>query len=115
MGYHKIGSIDGFNSSTYLMLEDRAFVIVPGNSSGSRNPPNAAFYCRKISFFQCSPVRLANLSTLKTQCQSKCKCPEVQLYVHIFSSPHQQLPDRSKNSMSAIRTQHLPSLSLLAR
>ena len=32
--YHKAGSIDGFSSSTYLLLKDRAFVIVLGNSSG---------------------------------------------------------------------------------
>jgi len=32
--YHKAGSIDGFSSSAYLLLKDRAFVIVLGNSSG---------------------------------------------------------------------------------
>jgi len=32
--YHKAGSIDGFSTSTYLLLKDRAFVIVLGNSSG---------------------------------------------------------------------------------
>jgi CubicO group peptidase (beta-lactamase class C family) len=32
--YHKAGSIDGFSSSTYLLLKDRAFVVVLGNSSG---------------------------------------------------------------------------------
>jgi hypothetical protein len=32
--YYKAGSIDGFSSSVYFLLKDRAFVVVLGNSSG---------------------------------------------------------------------------------
>jgi CubicO group peptidase (beta-lactamase class C family) len=32
--YYKAGSIDGFGSSVYFLLKDRAFVVVLGNSSG---------------------------------------------------------------------------------
>lgn len=32
--YYKAGTVDGFCSSTYLLLKDRAFVIVLANSSG---------------------------------------------------------------------------------
>ena len=36
--YYKGGSVDGFASSVYLLLNDRAFIIVLGNSSGPLDP-----------------------------------------------------------------------------
>lgn len=36
--YYKGGSVDGFASSVYLLLNDRSFIIVLGNSSGPLDP-----------------------------------------------------------------------------